>query len=388
MKGHANKQMLLQAPTLQSIMIIVGIGVALFIGWAVLPHRNPAPSVNGRTLLEWLQDLDALDQTRRAAAEQAIVLLGEKSVPFLREILLRRDPLFLSVYRKLQTRFPFWLGRQLHMSLKPEEFDSQRKQAAQAFQLLGPKAASAVPDLINALDDRSPIVRLAASEALSKIGKDALPALAQALKTRSRFARVQILMIIAKHGCDAHVALPAVFDLISRCNTDVEMTAACHFLRQFDLESLEPLFQMLGSEDREVRSRAMEAFREVVLARPAGPSGVIRLYTDRPFPVRAAMVDVIETATFAPWFKEIFMTAVALDPDPRLNLRGLQWLQVNVAPDRRKRLLRLFPEESRTQLPNGLSSPGAHFNEDDTSHLSCRRVSPAQGLTPQSHSGF
>ncbi|MDH7503371.1 MAG: HEAT repeat domain-containing protein [Verrucomicrobiota bacterium] len=344
------------------LLLLAGLGFAVGIGLLVDAFRKPPVAVNGRTLTEWLADLDASDEKNRIAAEQAVTLAGTNAVQTLRGILNRKDPLLLSAYRKIGPQLPRWAQRQLHLLIKPADFDMHRKHAAQALGLIGPAAAPAIPDLINALADRGPMVCLAAVHALSRMGKDALPPLAQALKTAPQDARLHILSILAEHGTETELPLPDLLNLLATSGSDTEITATIHVLRKLDLKSLQPLFAMLGSPDSKTRDRAKRAFASVAGANPSMPFKLAELYPDQPLPVRSAMADVLEQSSVPRHLTGVFMLKVAADTDPRLQQRGTEWLRQHLSLDELDRLLKTVPEPVRHQIRASYSQssePGA-----------------------------
>jgi len=345
------------------LLLLAGLGFAVGIGLLADAFRKPPIAVNGRPLTEWLADLDASDERARLAAEQAITLAGTNAIQTLRHILNRRDSFLLSTYRKIGPRFPRWAQRQLHLLLKPSDFDMHRKRAAQALGLIGPPAAPAIPDLVNALADRSPIVRLAAFNALSRMGKDALPVLARALKTAPQDARLYILSILAEHEREAELSLPDLLDILATSGSDTELTATIHVLRKLDLGSLQPLFAMLGSADSKTRDRAKRAFASVAEANPSMPFKLAELYPNQPLPVRSAMVDVFEQSSIPRQLTGVFMLKVAADADPRLQQRGTEWLRQHLSRDELDRLLKTVPEPVRQQVRASYGRPsevGSH----------------------------
>src|SRR5271166_4882027 len=75
-----------------------------------------------------------------------------------------------------------------------------RRQAAEALARLGPKAAAAVPALIEALADKDVMVRRDAGRALSRIGEPAVPALIEALADKDVMVRHDARHVLSKMG--------------------------------------------------------------------------------------------------------------------------------------------------------------------------------------------
>ncbi|MCX8107177.1 MAG: HEAT repeat domain-containing protein [Verrucomicrobiae bacterium] len=343
MSGPAKRNLILLA----TIAGVTLVGVSLFIG-AV----NRPPVVHGRSLTAWLSDIDSKDQSARLAAERAITSLGDNGVRFLQKTLAKKDFPVLALYRRMGSQLPFWIGRQLYLILKPDQFDLQRKRAADALGVLGAAASPAFPDLVTALDDRSPIVRLAAAEALDRIGKPAIPTLLQGLNTRSQFARIRILNILAHHKNDAREVLPSALELALRAETDQEVTAAVHLLKQFPSETVAALLPKLAAGDEQTRVRAKEILPSIILAVPGWPVRLQDVYRSQSVEVRASIVEALERSGAIRQFKGLFfMLNVVDDPDPGLQERGFQWLRGNLKFEEFDRILKVTqPAHLRDQI--------------------------------------
>ncbi|GHB65373.1 sulfatase-like hydrolase/transferase [Persicitalea jodogahamensis] len=102
--------------------------------------------------------------------------------------------------------------------------------AATGCTILGNKAQSAKGTLINLLSDPEVTVRIAAAEALTKLGEKekAVQTLTEALNSDIQMARVQALNVLEQLGPEASKAFPAVKQLIDhkKKNADYDLRAA------------------------------------------------------------------------------------------------------------------------------------------------------------------
>ncbi len=169
----------IMAWTKAKMAIVAGVAVVLAAGTAtvvleteVLASREP--SYNGRSLTEWQADLgDSLSQKgpKQIAAEEALRHMGTSALSCLLND-LTFDP-------KLRRHH-------IH-TIRPDKrtADQRAGQAVRAFEVLGPLAKPAIPELARLLEQNPGYVPLA----LAGIGRDALPQLKQALTSSNFFVR-------------------------------------------------------------------------------------------------------------------------------------------------------------------------------------------------------
>jgi HEAT repeat protein len=101
---------------------------------------------------------------------------------------------------------PYWLER-----LQKAETDKEQQEAAVALQAFGPDAVSAVPKLVEMLDDRSPGFRKLVYETLRELGpaaKAAVPDLIELLKEKRERNTQYAIWLLEKIGPDAKDAVP------------------------------------------------------------------------------------------------------------------------------------------------------------------------------------
>ena len=333
-----------------SLVVLVGLLISL---------RQPQPSLNGRTLNDWLADLDLADESSRLAAERAIAHIGSQAVPFLRAQLARRDPFLAPAFRKIEPYLPRWAWRHLFSLLKPAEIETRRRQAATGLGLIGPPAAVAIPDLIRALSDTNLAIPPAASQALYRIGPAAWPALTNALPTAPTPARLLILAILAKHEPQANLALPAVLDLMARTSRSDEIRGASRVLDKTGPHALAALFELARSTDTQTRNNAIRALQFLAESNPALPLKLGELYPAQPLAVRAALIELFEQTALQRYVVAYAMLPAAIDPDPQLQQRAILWLRQQMPPRELDRLLATQAEATKLRLRNVLFPPSA-----------------------------
>jgi tetratricopeptide (TPR) repeat protein len=98
--------------------------------------------------------------------------------------------------------------------------------AASALGLMKEKAASAIPALMEALDDESTIVRFAAGKALFQIGPESIPPVVEGLKSPQKRVRLHCAYVVSRFGPEAKDAVSALADALSDKSTSVRAAAA------------------------------------------------------------------------------------------------------------------------------------------------------------------
>jgi RNA polymerase sigma factor (sigma-70 family) len=196
--------------------MVVGTGLLLATGtttliieYELIPAREP--SYQGRSLSEWLPDIDyGKPQDQRAAAAEAIRNMGKVTLPFLLNDLMT-DP----KQRRHRVKY-----------LKPglRDVNERSRQATWAFDALGPLAKSAIPELTQLAEQNPGHV----PSALAGIGRDALPELKRALTNSSFFVRDNTAAALANAVYSQKILpaelqdiLPLAIENLSYSNTNV-----------------------------------------------------------------------------------------------------------------------------------------------------------------------
>lgn len=136
-----------------------------------------------------------------------------------------------------------------------------RWRAAVALGESGPRAAEAVPALIEALDESDDAVRWEAAKALERMGEaaqDAVPALAAALHgERDSILRRRSAEALGAMGPAAREGVPALIAALNDVESAVSQAAA-EALLKIGREAVPALIEALKDEDGGIRARAAE----------------------------------------------------------------------------------------------------------------------------------
>jgi HEAT repeat protein len=192
------------------IVVAAGIGTTC---WLVLRTRDPV--YQGQTLSYWF---DQFNTTNRPQAAMAIRQIGTNAVPFLLEKAKSKDgdTLYERLYRTIYFRAPTILQRRLALPNPIENTYDYR--VASALQLLG---LPAVPQLIEAMEDRNSKVRLAAVRVTGLIGPEAntaVPTLAKLVNDSNGEVRVEAVSALSIMGPNKKLAIPALIGALNDSN--------------------------------------------------------------------------------------------------------------------------------------------------------------------------
>ena len=154
---------------------------------------------------------------------------------------------------------------------------AQRKAALKAAAILGPRAAEAIPDVTDALND--PDFAPEAALALSFMGSPAVTPLRQALHADDPIVRREALRAMGKlrerASIDPQIVIPVLLEAIDDTDPSVRNVAVTYLgiVRDSPEKEVPGLIKALSDESSEVRQAAAVALAEYgTLADPAIPA--------------------------------------------------------------------------------------------------------------------
>jgi len=266
----------------RSIAWILGTGLVVLIGYAVVGQREPV--YQGRTLSEWMMKRQKpVTMAEMQEADEALRGIGTRGVPFMVEW-LRCDevPWWKAGLYAIANGFPPGLVRLKALGFVPEQW-CMAEAASVMLPSLGPGATNAVPELFRIISDKNKTkeVRFRAVCAIESLGEDALPCLLGALADRSHSNRVEIVHMIGELRHGARPAVPALVGCLRETNPSL-VSEATRVLGVLKLEAdvvVPELIRGLSHRDSRVRASSAEAlpsFGEA--AKSAVPSLVAELH--------------------------------------------------------------------------------------------------------------
>jgi HEAT repeat protein len=278
--NSARKSTLFQSALLAAALL--GLG---YWAWQRY-YRPPLPTYEGKTLEEWIHDLDDPDYVKSDRAADILEKVGEMATPSLLAARRRGD---IRLYRRcaavlVRIGTPAAKGLVEALQENPEEQrievplvrlgkiavpalrdalndDGVAEAAARVLGAMGASAVDAVPDLIALLQKKQISIgaRREAARALGRIGEppaEVVPALIAALKDRRMEVRIQAAEALGWIGPEAKEATPA----LAAATQDEEpklARKACQALSFIaDPAAAGPLFEVFQSNRAEVSDEA------------------------------------------------------------------------------------------------------------------------------------
>ncbi len=159
------------------------------IWWLHLEHVDPR--YNGRRTSEWLLELNNLWEDEMRVAEHSISTLGERTIPQITKSFYAAEP-------QWKANLYDWIEAKTNWKIERQDVKLVRKSAHHALDLLGERAVSMAPTLIDSLGDKE--FHQDVLNALGAIGEPVIPALKSALKHKSYKVRVEVVRLLSLLG--------------------------------------------------------------------------------------------------------------------------------------------------------------------------------------------
>jgi HEAT repeat protein len=315
-----------QSTLLQLGLLALALGMVGYLAW----HRYQRPSLRtykGKTLDQWVADLDDLDYRVSARAADVLAEAGVESVPIVLDAFLQGDlrlhrraaavllrlgapaapGLVAALKDKVQAQRVEAVLVRLGPAAVPALREALREEkgceaAAHLLGLIGPRAADAVADLIAVLKRRQvpATLRSEAAFALGRIGEpagDIVPALTAALRDGPREVREQAAEALGWIDPPAPQAARALAAALKDADAKVTMKACQSLSFVGDRESAPALLAAFQGGRAEV---AVEAGRALWLLGPKADPVVPALLSTAQGPPNKAAAARSLLASFGP----------------------------------------------------------------------------------------
>jgi len=248
---------------LLAIATIVMLAVAYFVFFS----RVSEPTYDGRPLSEWI----AIRGTHRgkissdaefARATLSIRKIGANALPLLLKWLdYEREP-WNQRYRSKTANLPLWIAESDVMYWLLEKKEERQKNAMKAFEVLGPIAAPAVPELHRLVcRTNAPETAERALTALASIGPAAVPAVIDILSTTHFSGHWIMQNCLGILGTNAAPVVPILIKNLRNPDEQVAQNSALSLgAVGCDPErSVSALIEVLGDPRPKVRKAAITA---------------------------------------------------------------------------------------------------------------------------------
>ena len=230
------------------VALVAGVGAAVWYYRAPADRSRPVRVAVARNDDRWLDDLLSRTPKDVEAATAELEQRGTAALPLIRRTL--QDP----------ARDP-----------------AHRKAALKATAILGARAAEAIPDVANALQE--PDFAPEAALALSFMGSAAVPTLREATKSDSAVVRREALRSIGKlrerASMDPQLVVPLLLESLNDGDPSVRNVAVTYLgiVRDNPEKEVAGLIKALADPEAPVRQAAAEALSAYgLLAEPAIPA--------------------------------------------------------------------------------------------------------------------
>jgi hypothetical protein len=275
------------------VVISLG-GVAVAMALVVLLRYNPEPSYGGRSFSQWCALQAELAQSggrevERQEAIHAIRQIGTNGLPILIRSL--RDSPLSQKLRGFADRLPAGLSqtRLLRLALTGD-----RVEPTAVFQILGPQASPAVPELTALMQATNrPDIASEATACLAAIGSAGVPALVEAMSDPHlpccRFAAFEFSNADpAIFGTNAALAVPALAKLAVDADSELARLAirALGRINRQPQVAVPALIVALHSTDNMVRFDAARSLMWVGSSARAAVPALLQCFNDPDWGVR------------------------------------------------------------------------------------------------------
>lgn len=257
------------------------LGVGVLIGMPALGQAQSRTDFLGKSLAEWVRELDSSDPALRRAAVFALGNKGSDAAPWTSRLKgLLEDP-----DETVREAAAFALGKigppasvsaqtLLETRLAKDPSPIVRRSAAFALGAMGQAGASSANALVRALDDADPRVRQNAAFALGQLGPDVIGRhtrqVAALLKDGDALVRRDAAVALGQGGPASAAAVPDLILALDDADTGVRLNAA------LALGNIGPQADSaLPALTRVIRDRLndRDVWREAVIAVPKIGSG-------------------------------------------------------------------------------------------------------------------
>ena len=199
-----------------AVILAAGLSQGVALSEPARPQTESSLSTNPAVVDDWADRLQATDPKIRATAEAALVQTAPRSLPLLRRLLTpEHEELHVVTFEIIRRIGPPALP--LLTEMLQHEWNSIRRNAADALIDLAPHTEGIQPALRRALKDEDSTVAGDAARALGALGKGATPSIGALVETLSHedpYVRIYAAEALATIGPNAAKATTALAEAL------------------------------------------------------------------------------------------------------------------------------------------------------------------------------
>ena len=229
-------------PRPRNILVLVVVAAIALLAWLALSSREP--EFEGKKLTEWLEQYGRPDagSTLDPEAANAIREIGTRAIPFLMKFVSVKDS-------PLRTQFAQWCDKQETFKFTIPTATEYHGKAVGGFHALGKMGRSAIPALVNLMDDTNSAPT--AVGCLWGIGSEATEALIAGTMHTNTEIRGRCAWMLGDVATNSPAALATLIKLLNDSQMDVrcETTLALGRFQDEHARIIPLLIEVLGGPD-------------------------------------------------------------------------------------------------------------------------------------------
>ena len=250
----------------RKLVLVVTVAFAVLVGGFFLTRKS-GPVFEGEGIYFWAMRMHnpRLPADQQAAAQEAIRELAPRCIPTLLAWLRESEPPYSEpAYVRALNKILSW-QHSITVTATVTYQPSRPVLAYQVFQDMGPAANSAIPGLIQMLQDKNLELAGKACMLLAKIGPATIPEVTPLLSSTNDMTRALGAATLGVMGPQAKPLIPNLEQLLSDKSNIVRLAAASALVKiGGDPQPLVPvLLESWHTVDFEGRSSALDALAEL-----------------------------------------------------------------------------------------------------------------------------